>query len=76
MRITKMTTLSKMLQSFSKCSHLVFQGNTKRSVWRISKWILGIKGLIISVLLYLVGREAWRHDPESNRATDGIVQSV
>ena len=42
----------------------------------ISKWILGLKGLIISVLLYLVGREAWRHDPESNRTTDGIVQSV
>ena len=35
-----------------------------------------VLSLIISVLLYLLGREAWRHDPESNRTPDGIVQSV
>ena len=71
-----MVTLSKLLRSFNEFSQLVFQGNIQRSVWRISKWILRLKGLIISVLLYLVGREAWRHDSESNRATNGIVQSV
>lgn len=63
-----MITQKKMLRSFNNFSQLAFQGNIK--------WILGMKGLIISVLLYLVGREAWRHDPESNRTTDGIVQSV
>ena len=45
--LIKMITIEKMLWSFIKFSQLIVKGDVWRSVWRISMWILGLKGLSI-----------------------------
>ena len=46
MRIYKMINKGKMLWSAIKFSQLILKGNVWSSVWRISMWILGLKGLM------------------------------
>ena len=45
MRINKMITIEKIARSFIKFSQLIPKGDVWRSVWRMCRWILGLKGL-------------------------------
>ena len=45
MRINKMIIQEKMPWSIIKFSQLILKGNVWGSVWRISMWIPGLKGL-------------------------------
>ena len=49
MRVNQMITKEKMLWFIIKFSQLILQGNVWGSVWRICMWILGLKGLMISL---------------------------
>ena len=42
-----MITSGKRLCSLTKFSQLILEGNVWGSVWRICKWISGIKGLTL-----------------------------
>ena len=59
MRINKMITIEKMLWSFIKFSQLIVKGDVWRSVWRICKWILGLKGLKRKLDLSTISIRHW-----------------
>ena len=62
MRVNKMITKEKMLWSFIKFSQLILQGNVWRSVSRICKCILRLKGLknVTCLGSCPVGKWAWK----------------
>ena len=52
-RLTKIINKGKNLRSFIKFSKQILKGNAWKSVWRICMWILGLKGIRISLQISL-----------------------
>ena len=75
MRINKMITIEKIARSFIKFSQLIPKGDVWRSVWRMCRWILGLKGLSEKCI---GGADNFLsfHDPDRKRYPQKIQMST